>query len=66
MKPCVLRQSIRRAPLPRSRCVARASVSESLVTASYVVGKGITLFTMFYCTLNYMMYRKAREDGEKK
>lgn len=34
--------------------------------ASYFVGKGIVLFTMFYCTMNWWHYRRLREDEEKK
>jgi cbb3-type cytochrome oxidase subunit 3 len=34
------------------------------VQASYFTGKGIILFTMFYCTANWWMYRRYREDCE--
>jgi hypothetical protein len=35
-----------------------------VVQTSYYVGKGITLFTMFYCTLNWWHYKRLREDHE--
>jgi len=36
-------------------------------TYSHYIGKGITLFTMFYCTLNWMYYKKINQsfDDEK-
>ena len=37
----------------------------SLVDASYYLGKGIILYTMFYCGLNYFMYKSMREEYEK-
>ena len=33
---------------------------------SYFVGKSIILFTMFYSGLNWLHYKKLREDNEKK
>lgn len=33
------------------------AINSDIVTTSYFVGKGITLFTMFYSSLNWMMYR---------
>ena len=27
-----------------------------------LVSRGVTLFTMFYCTLNWWLYRKVLED----
>lgn len=37
---------------------------ELIETASYVVGHGIILFTMFYCTLNWAFYRDLRKKSE--
>lgn len=39
-------------------------VSTSFIETTYYVGKYITLFTMFYTSLNWMMYRNARKDYE--
>lgn len=41
------------------------ALMDSLVTSSYFVGKGIILFTMFYCTLNWAHYRSIRKELEK-
>jgi len=34
--------------------------------SSYIVGKGIILFTMSYCAMNWYFYRRTREDLEEK
>jgi len=34
-------------------------------TSSYIIGKGIILFTMFYCTMNWWRYRREREEAEE-
>lgn len=39
-------------------------MTHDIVETSYYIGKGITLFTMFYCTMNWWMYKRAREDQE--
>lgn len=36
-----------------------------IVDASYIVGKSIILFTFFYTSLNWFMYRKIRKDNEE-
>lgn len=38
--------------------------SHDLIETSYYIGKGITLFTMFYCTMNSWFYKKLRKDVE--
>lgn len=38
--------------------------AHDMVETSYYVGKGITLFTMFYCTMNWWFYKRLREDQE--
>lgn len=38
---------------------------DTLNTEAYYIGKGIILFTMFYCSLNWAMYRNARIKNEK-
>jgi hypothetical protein len=43
----------------------RSSLFEAIDTSTYLVGKGVILFTMFYCTLNWMHYREARIRAEK-
>jgi hypothetical protein len=32
---------------------------------SYLIGKGIIVFTMVYCTLNWLHYKRVREESEK-
>ena len=41
------------------------AVSNDVVEVTYFVGKYVMLFTFFYSSLNYMFYRKQREDQEK-
>ena len=40
-------------------------ISKEVVTASYYIGKSIIMFTMFYCTLNWMHYRSIRKRYEE-
>lgn len=37
----------------------------TLVDMSYYLGKGIILYTMFFCGLNYFLYKSLREEQEK-
>jgi helix-turn-helix protein len=36
--------------------------NNDIVTTSYFVGKTITLFTFFYTSLNWMMYKNINKD----
>lgn len=38
---------------------------QTLTLEAYLIGKSIIIFTMFYCTLNWAMYRSLREKQEK-
>lgn len=38
---------------------------DGLNTSTYFIGKGIILFTMFYCSMNWAYYRGMRKDLEK-
>lgn len=40
-------------------------VSKTFMDTTYYVGKYITLFTLFYTSLNWMMYKNIREQNEK-
>lgn len=54
--------------VPRKSIVSRYGsygIENVLLDASYLVGKGIILFTMFYCSLNWLHYKRMREDQEK-
>jgi hypothetical protein len=45
------------------------TIGSVIDTTSYLVGKSIILYTMFYCSLNWLHYRRLRkqlEDEEKK
>lgn len=55
-----------RAPRARRPRVVppRSYALEQLASANVVVGHGIVLFTMFYCTLNWAHYRRLRRDLE--
>ena len=39
---------------------------DSINTSSYIIGKGIILFTMFYCSMNWIYYRRMRRAKKKK
>ena len=41
------------------------AISNDVVEVSYFVGKYVMLFTFFYSSLNYMFYRKEREEQDK-
>lgn len=44
----------------------RTNAFESdVVTLSYFVGKGIIAFTFFYTSLNYLYYKRLREEYEE-
>lgn len=38
----------------------------TLANSSYYVSKGIILFTLFYCSMNWWHYRSLREELEDK
>lgn len=41
------------------------SSSNELVTMSYLIGKGIIAFTFFYTSLNYLHYKRLREEYDE-
>lgn len=50
----------------RARTVPTAALnSQDIVYGSEILGKGIILFTMFYCGFNYLYYKEARERMEE-
>ncbi len=53
---------ISRAP----RLVERKSFIQNIEYQSYLIGKGVILFTFFYCSLNWMHYRNLRRNIEKR
>lgn len=40
------------------------SLSDDVVSMSYIIGKGIIAFTFFYTSLNYFHYKRLREEYE--
>lgn len=53
----------------RQVAVPRAGLIESaneLANSAYFVSKGVILFTMFYCSMNWVHYKRMREEIEKK
>lgn len=80
---CTLPKCVRNAPLitprrcvtvlpPRYTTIVRVTPYEAgLIQASYIGGKSVILFTMFYCGLNWFHYRNMRitqdqEDDKNK
>lgn len=47
------------------RVVPSAELSTTLVETSYFIGKGVTLFVSFYTFLQWLYYRKLRQEKEK-
>lgn len=39
------------------------AINNDMVTTTYFIGKGITLFTFFYTSLNWMMYKNINKDN---
>jgi hypothetical protein len=54
---------------PRTKIVARLGMDDSLVRSldhgSYLLGKSIVLFVFFYCSLNWMHYKRINDDIKK-
>lgn len=50
---------------PRS-VIVKYSPEETLIYSSYLIGKGIILFTLFYTTMNWWAYKKQYDDLEDK
>lgn len=50
---------------PKPKPLAVGLDWSTLNTEAHYIGKAITVFTMIYCSLNWLMYKKAREDGKE-
>lgn len=59
-KPCKTIQN-----LTRPKAFYIDNVSYAAEQVSFFVGKGIILFTMFYCTLNWQYYRGLRKEVDE-
>lgn len=46
-------------------CRISPDVVDALNVSVYFIGKGIFLFTIFYCSMNWVYYRGMRKDSEK-
>lgn len=53
-------------PKHRDVIVCFSPQQDTLVYSSYLIGKGIILFTLFYTTMNWWHYKKQRDDQEDK
>jgi hypothetical protein len=51
--------------IPRQVITRVTPLEAQMIDVSYYAGKSIILFTMFYCTLNWMHYKRLREENEK-
>lgn len=52
-------------PILRSKTIVKSDILDTINTTSYIVGKGIILFTMFYCTINWYHYKELNNKYEK-
>ena len=41
-------------------------MAQFAIDQSYVIGQGIVYFTLFYTTMNYVAYRRARERAKER
>lgn len=62
----VVQRSVRLVARPRLVKPLRVVSNPDWMEVSYFVGKSVILFTMFYSGLNWLHYKKVREDNEKK
>lgn len=60
-----VRCPVRPITTPRRRISPKATPLD-VTEISYFVGKGIILFTLYYCSLNWMHYRRVRKEAEEK
>lgn len=54
---------------PKSNMRSRAFLGldiDTLTSESYLIGKSIIYFSIFYCSLNWIMYRRIRKDYEER
>lgn len=55
-------------PSKRNSVIASSSVLgldwNTLNNEAYLIGKGVILFTMFYCSLNWITYKTEREKND--
>ena len=56
-----------------SLLVSKAMIDNNILNSlndfsndAHIVAKSIILYTLFYCTLNWMHYKRIREESEKK
>jgi len=47
------------------RNIQAKSFPIDLEYSSYIIGKGIIVFTFTYCTLNWLFYKRMHEDIEQ-
>lgn len=50
---------------PSKRNVVTKAMIPDISVSSYYIGKGIILFTMFYCSMNWLHYRNLRIKNEE-
>lgn len=59
------RQLLRRPIVLKINSITKA-LPIDLEFSSYIIGKGIIVFTLTYCTLNWYLYKRTREDMKKR
>jgi hypothetical protein len=62
----VTRSNVSKGYKPNTNQVRRGlhAINNDIVTTSYLVGKSITLFTFFYTSLNWMMYKTINKESD--
>ena len=54
---------------PKTHIKTQASLLsdlDTIATTAHFTAKGVILFTMFYCSLNYMYYRKINKEIDER
>lgn len=46
-------------------CRVSPDILDTVNTSVYFIGKSVVLFTIFYCSMNWVYYRRMRKDMEK-
>ncbi len=59
-------RQLTRRPMVLKRNLTTKAFPIDLEFSSYIIGKGIIVFTLTYCTLNWYLYKRTREDMEKR
>lgn len=64
-RPNAIQPKCIRQVAPTKRSLTVKALPFDLEYSSYIIGKGIIVFTFTYCTLNWLTYKQTRKEVEK-